>query len=100
MYNDIKVDYSPQLRGGRSYIKSDPLWGVYCPEAKTITYNPNNITLAKGIKVRIKEFYSIRYYICEVIDDSSLRVLEVEDSIPPFIYRSIFDNILIEKEKP
>lgn len=94
-HNDIKVDYSPQLRGGGAYLKSDPLYGVYCPIEKTIDYNHNSITLLKGTRVRIKEYMSLTYYICRVKDDRSLEVEFTEDIIAdrPMIYGSIFAGV-------
>lgn len=77
-HKDIKIDYTPQLRKGNAYLKSDPLWGVYCPFENKITYNAGNVTLDKGTKVKIKEYDSLQYYICEVEDDKTLKVLEIE----------------------
>jgi len=73
---DRHVPYDPKLRGGGgAYKKSDPLYGIYCPEEGIIAYNIGDITLPAGTAIDISDI-PVRY-CCVVMDSQTLKVTTI-----------------------
>lgn len=96
MHKDIKIQFYPQLGQRVALLKTDPLYGVYCPVEGTIIYNNHCVTLPKGTLVRVKEIQSIKGYICTVVNDNTLKV-EREETFDEC--RVMHGSIIVEEVK-